>query len=396
VESHGGRIDHSVVYHTYDAPQLHVAPDGSFLGSGTIEDPLDLDTALFFARPGQPILLAGGTYHPTRAVLIPRGADGTPAERRVLRSAPGERAVLDFSSAAGGFQLWGDYWTIDGIDVCNTIGNVKGIQVGGNHNIVMNVTTRHCGDTGLQISGNSAEPPGKWPRNNLVLNCTSHDNFDPAANNADGFAAKLTCGEGNVFTGCIAYSNIDDGFDLFSKIETGPIGVVLLERCVAYRNGSLSDGSGNGDGNGFKLGGDGIAVAHRLVHSIAFGNGTSGISSNSNPAIVVESCTAFANAGSNLNLYGKGDGARLFRLSRTVSMKGGTGDVYREMPSLASPDNYLWNGAQSVNSLGQTLTTEIFIAVDTTIVPGRTRAGSIDMRGLLVPSDRAPEGIGAR
>ncbi len=107
-------------------------------------------------------------------------------------------------------------------------------------------------------------------------------------NNADGFAAKLTSGEGNVFRGCIAYSNIDDGWDLFTKIETGPIGAVVIDDCIAFRNGSLSDGSGNGDGNGFKLGGDGIAVPHVLRDSFAYANGASGITSNSNPAIILK------------------------------------------------------------------------------------------------------------
>ncbi len=389
-------LTYYVLHHSYDAPQLHVTPDGLPFGKGSPADPLDLDTALRFAKPGQPIILAGGTYQPTHAVVIPRGSNGSPNTHRILRSAPGERAVLDFSLATGGFQLWGDYWTIDGIDVCNTVGNVKGLQIGGSNNRIVNVRTYRCGDTGLQISGSSCEPPEKWPRNNLVLNCTSHDNFDPAANNADGFAAKLTCGEGNVFRGCIAYSNIDDGFDLFSKIETGPIGAVLMERCVAYRNGSLSDGSGNGDGNGFKLGGDGIAVAHRLVHSVAFGNGTSGISSNSNPAVIIENCTAAGNGGRNISLYGKGGGARRFKVSNTVSMKGAAADAYREMPELASPDNFFWNGAQSVNSLGQVLTADAFVTVDLAVVPGRKPDGSIDMKGLLVPSERAPRGVGAR
>ena len=132
-------LTYYVIRHAYDAPQLHVTPDGSFRGKGTVEDPLDLDTALRFARPGQPIVLAGGTYRPTHAVVIPRGFDGTPDAHRILRSASGERAVLDFSLATGGFQLWGNYWTIEGIDIRNTIGNVKGIQIGGSNNRIVSV-----------------------------------------------------------------------------------------------------------------------------------------------------------------------------------------------------------------------------------------------------------------
>jgi hypothetical protein len=389
-------LNHSVIYHYYDQDALYVSRDGSFVGKGTPDDPMDLATALLYSRPGQPIILAGGVYYPERSVVIPRGNDGKPDKRKVLRSAPGERAIFDFGLRNMGMQLWGDYWTIENIDVRNTGDNVKGLQVGGSRNVLSGIATYRCGDTGLQISGTSAEPYEKWPAHNLVLDSVSYDNCDPAANNADGFAAKLTCGDGNVFRGCIAYSNIDDGWDLFSKIESGPIGAVLIENCVAYKNGSLSDGSGNGDGNGFKLGGDGIAVPHLLRNSVAFANGASGITSNSDPAIILEGNTSFGNKGSNIALYGKGDGSRLFAASRNISMNGSSADNYREMPDLASPDNFFWDGARSVNSAGQRLGTDIFVSVDLRTVPERRPDGSIDMKGFLVLNDKAPAGIGAR
>lgn len=56
-------------------------------------------------------------------------------------------------------------------------------------------------------------------------------------------AAKLTIGEGNTFDGCIAYNNADDGWDLFAKVETGSIGAVTIQNCVAYGNGYLEDGT---------------------------------------------------------------------------------------------------------------------------------------------------------
>ena len=115
-------------------------------------------------------------------------------------------------------------------------------------------------DTGLQISryNTSAATIADWPSYNLILNCTSKNNCDNASmENADGFAAKLTCGEGNVFDGCMAYNNSDDGWDLFAKAATGPIGIVTIQNCVAFRNGftEFGEGYGNCDGNGFKLGG---------------------------------------------------------------------------------------------------------------------------------------------
>ncbi len=391
-------LSHTVIYRTIEGDRLYVSRDGSVFGDGSMESPLDLSSALYYAKPGQPIILKGGVYYPPKSVTIERGNNGTEERRKVLMSAPGERAIFDFSSSAsGGMVLSGDWWTIEGIDIRNTPDNVKGLQVAGNNNIVRNVRTYGCGDTGLQISGSSLEPPEKWPRDNLIQNCVSHDNSDPAANNADGFAAKLTVGEGNAFKGCLAYHNIDDGWDLFTKIETGPIGAVLIEDCMAYGNGSLSDGSGNGDGNGFKLGGDEIAVLHILRNSVAWNNGASGITSNSNPAMVVERCTSYGNKGANISLYGKGGGERLFRVGGVISMAGGTGDNYREMPELASADNYFWNGAKSVNSLGRALSAGIFVSVDSSgIVPEPRGDGSIDMKGLLELTNLAPGEAGAR
>ncbi len=396
VESyHPVNINHSVIYHSFDNPELWVAADGEFLGRGTKESPLDLTTALLFVKPGQTILLRGGIYYPNRMVNIPRGFDGKPDARRIIRSAEGERAILDFSLVDGGMSLWGDYWTIKSLDIRNTRGNIKGLQIAGDNNIVEDVAVYNCGDTGIQISGASAEPMQKWPKNNLILNCTSYNNCDPAANNADGFAAKLTCGEGNVFRGCIAFSNIDDGWDLFSKIESGPIGAVLIESCVAYKNGSLLDGSGNGDGNGFKLGGDGISIPHVLRNSIAYANGASGITSNSNPAVVIIRNTSYGNKGANINLYGKTSDKRLFIASRNISLRGGSGDVYREMPELESPDNFFWNGAQSLNSEGRAITEAIFQSLALDPAPGRHPDGRIDMKGLLMVKELNLEGIGA-
>lgn len=109
---------------------------------------------------------------------------------------------------------------------------------------VDNVRTYHNGNTGLQISRfTSTDTREEWPSNNLVLNCTSYGNADEGYEDADGFAAKLTIGEGNTFDGCIAYNNADDGWDLFAKVETGSIGAVTIQNCVAYGNGYLEDGT---------------------------------------------------------------------------------------------------------------------------------------------------------
>ena len=83
----------------------------------------------------------------------------------------------------------------------------------------------------------------------------------------------------------MSHNNIDDGWDLYTKTDTGPIGPVTIEDSLSYNNGTLSDGSqaGNGDRNGYKLGGEDIAVNHIVRRSIAYHNGKHGFTYNSNP-----------------------------------------------------------------------------------------------------------------
>lgn len=391
-------ITHTVIYNTYAGKQLYVSPDGNPLNKGTKDSPLDLVTAVNYAMPGQPIIMLKGTYYPgEKGINIERGNSGTEKKPKVLKADKGVRPVIDFSSAKLAFQLWGDYWELEGFDITKSPADIKGIQIGGHHNTLTQVNAYLNGDTGIQISGMAIEPPERWPTYNKIINCTSWGNCDTAENNADGFAAKLTTREGNEFYGCIAYCNIDDGWDLYSKIETGPISPVKIENCIAFRNGMKIDGSGNGDGNGFKLGGDGIAVEHVLKNSIAFGNGTHGITCNSDPAIILINNTTYGNKGRNISLYGKGKGTpRLFVTENTISIEGGEADEFSEMPQLVSPDDYFWNGAESVNSEGKKITKDIFKSVDMTIIPERDKKGNIDMKGLLELNSKAPKDAGAR
>ena len=173
----------------------------------------------------------------------------------------------------------------------------------GNHNRIENMVFNDNQDTGLQISryNTNAATIADWPSYNLILNCTSKNNCDNASmENADGFAAKLTCGEGNVFDGCMAYNNSDDGWDLFAKAATGPIGIVTIQNCVAFRNGftEFGEGYGNCDGNGFKLGGSGIGSAHVVKNCLSFENLHCGFTDNNNPKLgTLINCTAINNNG---------------------------------------------------------------------------------------------------
>ena len=169
----------------------------------------------------------------------------------------GGRAIFDFGSNCAGFIFAGNYWYVSGIDCTKSSNGQKGIQVSGSHITLNNIRTYENGNTGIQVSRYlSSDSRDLWPSYDLILNCTSFANADAGFEDADGFAAKLTCGDNIVFDGCLAYNNADDGWDLYAKEATGSIGVVTIRNCVAYNNGRLTTNSSyaNGDMNGFKLG----------------------------------------------------------------------------------------------------------------------------------------------
>jgi hypothetical protein len=402
----------SIISKTYSGSSLYVTPNGSTFGKGTKKEPLDIVSAISYAKPGQTILLEPGTYMMKNVVRIEKGNDGNAKNRITLKSADKvKHAVFDFSGAKAGFELYGNYWTLENIDITKTVGDVKGLQVYGSYNILTRVDAYENGDTGIQISGRSMDPSSKWPHDNLVQFCESFGNCDPAQNNADGFAAKLTVGANNKFYGCISHHNVDDGWDLYAKVETGPIGAVLVENCVTYRNGTKLDGSGKGDGNGFKMGGDGIAVNHTLRNSISWGNGANGITCNSNPALILDHVTSYGNGGYNVDLYGKGkpeDFPRTFVTTGVISMNGGAGDDYKERPDLLANDTYFFNGAKCQNKAGTVLDKTIFASADTTKfdnglnadgsynrIPRRTD-GSFDLGDLFKLTAAGPADAGAR
>jgi hypothetical protein len=268
---------------------LYVAPGGSASAAGTQAAPTTLASAITRITAGGTIYMRGGTYNLASTVTVASGNNGSAGALKEISAYPGETPVLDFSaqsesSANRGLELDGNYWHVYGLTVQHAGDN--GIFVGGSNNVVERVVTAYNRDTGLQISRTSSSTPtSQWPANNLVLSSESHDNSDSSGENADGFAAKLTVGSGNVFRYDVAHNNSDDGWDLYTKTDTGPIGTVTIENSLSYSEGTLSNGTTTsaGDRNGFKLGGDKIAVNHVVRNDIAYGNGHDGFTYNSNP-----------------------------------------------------------------------------------------------------------------
>ncbi|WP_264028969.1 polysaccharide lyase family 1 protein [Cellulosimicrobium sp. SH8] len=326
------------------AETIYVAPNGTASAAGTLSAPTTLPVAIERVASGGEIFLRGGTYNLSSTVTIEPGNDGTSGDRTLLSAYPGERPVLNFSAQAEdpanrGLAIGGDWWHVYGIVVEHAGDN--GILLGGSNNVIERVVTRYNHDTGLQLSRLVAgAPASEWPSNNLILSSESHDNADSDGEDADGFAAKLTSGPGNVFRHTVSHNNIDDGWDLYTKSDTGPIGPVTIENSLAYENGTLSDGgqAGNGDRNGYKLGGEDIKVDHVVRNSFAVDNGKHGFTDNSNPgSITVSGNVAVGNAERNFSFD-----AGTHRFSGNVSCDSGAND---KTVGTDAGGNSFWSGS---------------------------------------------------
>lgn len=295
----------------------YVAPDASPDGAGTEESPLSFAVAASLAKPGETLLLAGGTYKYNARMTIEN--NGMPNKYITVKPQGEEPVIFDFSemffdSSNRGIQLNADFWHFKNIEVTGAGDN--GMYVSGSYNIIEDCLFYNNRDSGLQLGrGKSADVSIEdWPSYNLIKNCTSFANYDAETygENADGFACKLTSGYGNVFDGCIAYRNSDDGWDLYAKEDSGNIGIVMLYNCVSFENGYLpyqidrvndednstykSYNTMNGDGIGFKLGGGTMEGDVILDNCVAFNNKLHGFSDNSNPGVInIKNSTAFNN-----------------------------------------------------------------------------------------------------
>ncbi len=401
---------HVVTYKTIGSAgeSIWVSPTGTSQGSGHVTNPVDIYTAVKYVQPGQQIILKGGHYDLWDTVKTARGNNGYADKYIYMIADPDseERPVLDFHNYCPGMVLAGDYWYFKGFDVTKSANAQKGIQVSGSNNVLDQVNAYHNGNTGIQISRLlGTDLWDNWPANNLILNCTSYGNADKGYEDADGFAAKLTVADGNVFDGCIAYNNADDGWDLFAKVETGSIGSVTIKNSIAYGNGYLEDGTNAGNGNGFKMGGDSLSGYHKLINSIAYNNKAKGIDSNSCPDIQVESSTSFNNESYNVAFYTNNAANTDYSANGILSYRKGT-SVEEQFKPKGTQDNnkiygntnYYWDKAtnQSANKAGAAVDDTWFVSLDTSVAPTRNADGTINMHGLLTPTDKVPEGVGAR
>ena len=388
---------------------FHVAPGGDDSAPGTRERPFaSIARAQQAATAGDTVLLHGGIY-PMRDSMIARrdsgwahvillDKSGLPGRPIRYRAAPGARPVFDFSAVkppglrVHAFEVRGSYLHLEGIEVIGVqvtaTGHTQSIcfSNSGSHNIYERLSMHDGMGIGFYLSRG---------RGNLILNCDAWNNHDPISGNrlggnVDGFGAHPRVGDvGNVFRGCRAWFNADDGFDCIVAGES-----VRFEGCWAFHNGYRPDFKSLADGNGFKIGGYAstpderlpkVIPRHVVVRCLAVANKMNGFYANHHPGggdWIHNS--AHANGRANFNF--------LCRL-RDGGDVPGYGHVIRNNLSFKSRTEVAELDPARCelagNLFGGTLSSRDFLGLDRAgLVAARRPDGSLPMVPLLRPAPR--------
>ncbi len=292
------------------ATTYYVSATGSDTAAGTQAAPwASIAHAQSVVAAGDTVYFRGGTYAYSAGVNTCGGVQTATVNAIVLNksgsannsinyfASPGETPVFDFSGMKDdcrvkGFLVSGSYIHLKGLEVTGVPQNNNknheswGVWVSGSNNVFELLDTHHNMGPGLFIQNGGG---------NLVLNCDSHHNYDPMTSNgagqsADGFGCHISAGgTGNVFRGCRAWMNSDDGYDLINAFEA-----VVIENSWSWQHGYLpgtTTAVAAGNGNGFKAGGYGDdpstfpanAPKHTVRNCVAFANKAAGFYANHHP-----------------------------------------------------------------------------------------------------------------
>jgi hypothetical protein len=227
------------------AARFYVAPTGDNANSGAIQQPFQtIQRAQTAVAPGDTVYVRGGTYMmQTAQVAVYTGIwayvtaltkSGTAGRRINYWAYPGERPVFDYTgiNPAGyrinAFEVTGSWLHIKGLEVVGvqvniTTANTQSIcfsNNGGSNNIYEQLSMHDGQAIGFFLARGA---------DNLILNCDAYRNYDYTSRagggvrggNVDGFGNHPKAGSvGNVFRGCRAWFNSDDGYDCISAHES--------------------------------------------------------------------------------------------------------------------------------------------------------------------------------
>ncbi|MFI1814614.1 pectate lyase [Streptomyces sp. NPDC020422] len=288
----------------------------------------ELANAVKNATPGTVVQVRGGTYYPT--ATLQSTANGTAAAPIRLEPYGSETVRIDGSKLPAGswiFKLTADHWTVSRLTFQHSPDSAV-VCTSCTGTVWNSIRTIDGGDSGFTLTGDDTN-------DNVVRDLDSSGHYDAAdhGENADGLAIKFGSGRNNLVTGARLFDNSDDGVDLWSWSTP-----VTIEHTWAYGNGRnrWSDPAFAGDGNGFKLGGDGEVVAHVVNNSAAWGNAGNGFTENSNRgAIALNRTTSYANA-----KWGYFFATGAARLGKNLAVGNGSGPASRGAAVVSAGNNW--------------------------------------------------------
>src|SRR5450759_4832514 len=254
------------------ASMYYVAPGGKDINPGSISMPFaTVQKAQEAVKAGDTIYIRGGAYHMqedqiTRkeriwAYVTYLDKSGMPGKPINYWAYPGEKPVFDYTDIKPSvLRIIAFYVSASWVDI-------KGLEVTGVQVTIKTHTQSECfenmGSNNIYelLNMHDGQAIGIYllsGSNNLFLNCDAYRNYDYVSENGrggnvDGFGCHPSKGStGNVFRGCRAWFNSDDGYDVIGAHEQ-----VTFENCWAFYNGYSTAFQSLGDGNGFKGGGYG-------------------------------------------------------------------------------------------------------------------------------------------
>jgi hypothetical protein len=380
------------------AATFYVAPSGSDTNPGSEMQPFaTIAQGQTAASPGDTVYIRGGEYifnSSTAAVGVLFNKSGAQNQRINYWAYPGEKPIFDFFGMNAQARLYG-------FRVTGSWLHFRGLELRGVQQIIMTVNESWC----IRVEGGSNDifelldlhhnqGPGLFIQagsNNQVLNVDSHDNYDPAMSggNSDGFGCHST-GTGNIFSGCRAWWNSDDGFDLINSP-----GACTVERSWAFRNGyQPGTTTAAGNGAGFKAGGFGLdppfpspVPRHVIRFNVAFANRSQGFYANHHPgAIEWLNNTSFNNPRNFDMLADVGAAAHFLR----NNLAAGTGTALANATAAEIDDDYnSWSLPVMVSNA------DFASVADAQVLSPRQADGSlpnIDFLHLLAGSDLIDKG----
>jgi len=301
------------------AETFYVAPDGSDSNSGTITEPFgSLEKGADEAQAGDTVFIRGGTFNMSKGIRITK--KGASDKKRICFVAyKTERPVFDFSeitTQTDGVTIGNSDWLyFKGIEFCNVpqynAGTPCCVLVNRSAHINFELCEfHHNGGTGLALLYGTG--------GHFVLNCDSHDNYDPLSGqgdgqNADGFGIHYqnAATDTTIISGCRGWWNSDDGIDCIHQNTA-----VIFENSWFWLNGykpGKMERPLAGNGQGIKAGGYDLPpnklpaeFPQNIVRNcVSFLNGDRGLNANYHPvACKWYNNTSFGNKGGNVFMQG--------------------------------------------------------------------------------------------